>query len=69
MKINANDAELFRNGSVYEFYRLRVSIILEQVNTSVVEIKEKKISMEKLCKLSVYANESCDDHAVYFRRC
>ena len=35
--------ELFRNGSVYEFYRLKALIILKQVNTSVVEKKKKKI--------------------------
>ena len=34
--------ELFRNGSVYEFYRLKALIILKQVNTSVVEKKEEK---------------------------
>ena len=48
-KINNCDLELFRNGSVHEFYRLKefycifVSlkelITLEQVNTSVVEKK------------------------------
>ena len=32
--------ELFRNGSVYEFYRLKALITLEQVNTSVVENKK-----------------------------
>ena len=35
--------QLFRNGSVYEFYRLKALIILKQVNTSVVEKKKKKI--------------------------
>ena len=35
--INAKDIELFRNGSVREFYRLKALIALEQVNTSVVE--------------------------------
>ena len=29
--------EIFRNGSVHEFYRLKAKITLEQVNTSVVE--------------------------------
>ena len=36
-KINKCDLELFRNGSVHEFYRLKELITLEQVNTSVVE--------------------------------
>ena len=67
-KINAKDIELFRNGSVYEFYRLKALIILEQVNTSVVEKKKNKNSMVRLCKLSLFANEACDDLAVYFRR-
>ena len=40
MKSNAKDVELFRKGSVYEFYRLKALIILEQVNTSVVEEKK-----------------------------
>ena len=55
------------NGSVYEFYRLKALIILKQVNTSVVEKKKKKNSMARLCKLSLYANEACDDLVVYFR--
>ena len=47
-KINQCDLELFRNGSVHEFYRLKEFyynfrlkelITLEQVNTSVVEKK------------------------------
>ena len=37
--------ELFRKGSVYEFYRLKALIILKQVNTSVVEKKKKKIPL------------------------
>ena len=35
--------ELFQNGSVHEFYRLKALITLEQVNTSVVEKNKKKI--------------------------
>ena len=27
-----------------------------------------KIAMVGCCKLSLYANESCDEHAIYFRR-
>ena len=36
-KINDKDLELFRNRLVRKFYRLKVVITLEQVNTSVVE--------------------------------
>ena len=36
-KINDKDLELFRNRLVRKFYRLKVMITLEQVNTSVVE--------------------------------
>ena len=32
-----------------------------------VEKKKKKNSMARLCKLSLYANEACDDLVVYFR--
>ena len=32
-KINAEDVELFWNGSVYEFYRLKALITLEQINS------------------------------------
>ena len=35
-KINDKDLELFRNRLVRKFYRLKVLITLEQVNTSVV---------------------------------
>ena len=35
-KINDKDLELFRNRLVRKFYRLKVVITLEQVNTSVV---------------------------------
>ena len=27
-----------------------------------------KIAVVGCCKLSLYANESCDEHAIYFRR-
>ena len=40
-KINAKGAELFQNGSVDEFNFLKALICLEQVNTSVVEKKNK----------------------------
>ena len=36
-KISAKDVQLFRRGSVHEFYRLKELITLEQVNTSIVE--------------------------------
>ena len=35
------DIELFRNGSVHEFYRLKALITLEQVNTSVAKKEEE----------------------------
>ena len=54
-------------------------ITLEQVNTTEWLTKKKKKRKEKknliskaalvgCCKLSLYANGSCDEHAVYFRR-
>ena len=65
--------ELFRNVSVHEFYRLKAFITLEQVITTEWSEKKKRILISKTamvgsCKLSLYANDSCDDHAVYFRR-
>ena len=48
-----------------EFYRLKALITLEQVNTTE---WSKKTAMVGCCKLSLYANESCDEHAVHFRR-
>ena len=65
--------ELFRNMSVHEFYRLKALITLEQVNTTEwskkkIRILISKIAMVGCCKLSLYANESCDEHAIYFRR-
>ena len=46
-------------------------ITLEQVNTSVSGRKKKtNLNQEnfdgKCCKFSLYANDSCDEHAVYF---
>ena len=59
--------------SVHQFYRLRALITLEQVNTTewLKERKKKesffsKTGMVKCCKLSLNANESCHEHAVYF---
>ena len=63
--------ELFRNVSVHKFYCLKALITLEQVNTTEwskkIRILISKIAMVGCCKLSLYANESCDEHAVYFR--
>ena len=64
--------ELFWNVSVHEFYRLKALISLEQVNTTEWSGKKtiliSKIAMMGCCKLSLYANESCDEHAIYFRQ-
>ena len=68
--------KLVRYVSVHEFYRLKALITLEQVNTTdTTEWSEKKIrilisktEMVGCCKLLLYANGSCDEHAVYFRR-
>ena len=58
--------------SVHEFYRLKALISLEQVNTTEV-VEEIRILISKTeivgcCKLLLYANGPCDEHAVYFRR-
>ena len=57
--------------SVHEFYHLKALISLEQLNTT--EWSEKKIrilistiALLGCCKLSLYANESCDEHTIYF---
>ena len=64
--------ELFRNVLVNEFYRLKALITLEQVNitecSKQIRISIRKIAMVECCELSLYANESCDEHAIYFRR-
>ena len=57
--------------SVNEFYRLKALITLEQVNTTEwskkIRILIGKIAMVGCCKLnSLYANESCDEHANLF---
>ena len=45
---------------------------LEQVHTTEwskkIRILNKKTAMVGCCKLSLYADGSCDEHAVYFRR-
>ena len=60
-------SSFFRKGTVHEFYRLKLLITLEQVNasvrTSIVRLQAGPIGC---CKLSLYASESCDEHAVYF---
>ena len=64
--------ELFQNMSVNEFYYLKALITLEQVNTTEwlkkIRILISKIAMVGCCKLSLNANGSCDEHAIYFRR-
>ena len=39
-KVYAKDLELFQNRLVNEFYRLKVFVTLEQLNTSVVKKKK-----------------------------
>ena len=47
-------------------------ITLEQVNTTEwlkkIRILTSKTAMVGCCKLSLYANGSCDEHSTYFRR-
>ena len=71
--INAKRCRPFRNKSFHNFYGLKALISLKQMITSVVEKKnlnEKNVDDELVgcCKLSLYANEACDEHEVYFRR-
>ena len=58
--------------SVHEFYRLKASITLEQVNTTEcsrkIRILISKTEIVGCCKLLLYANASCEEHAVYFQR-
>ena len=64
--------ELFRNVLVNEFYRLKALITLEQVNitecSKQIRISISKIAMVECGNLSLYAKESCDEQAIYFRR-
>ena len=46
-EINAKDVELFQNGSVHEFYRLKALISLEQVNIAVIK-KRRRIAVSKI---------------------
>ena len=48
----SKDVELFRNGSVYEFYRLKALITLEQANISVVE-KKKNLNEQNFSETSM----------------
>ena len=54
--------------SVHEFY----IYTLEQVKitewSKKIGILIGKIAMIGCCKLSLYGNDSCDEHAIYFRR-
>ena len=67
----SKDVELFRNGLVHEFYRLKALITLEQANISVVEKKEESLwaklqrNFDGEANWSGVANESCDKHAVF----
>ena len=56
---------------VHEFYHLKALITLEQVNTTEWLKKKRRILISKTltvrcCKLLLYANESGDEHVVYF---
>ena len=63
------DVELSGNGSVHEFYCMKSLITFEQVNASVkTSIWWWGYKLVGRCKLSLYENESCDEHAVYFWR-
>ena len=61
-------------GQILSLEILKALVTLEQVNTSVVKkrrILRTKTSIVRLVwcrKLSLYANESCDEHAYYFFR-
>ena len=43
------------------------SIDYEQMNSTEWLKKIRLIVMVRCCKLSLYANESCDAHVIYFR--
>ena len=63
----SKDVELFWNGLVHEFYRLKALITLEQANISVVEKKKNlyEQNFDGEANWSGVANESCDKHAVF----
>ena len=52
-----------RTGQSTNSIALKRWLLLEQVDTSVVE--KRKVFMIGCWKLMLYANESCDEHAVY----
>ena len=66
--------ELFRNMSIHEFYHSKALITLKQVNTTERSKKiriltsKMKTAMVGCCKVSLYANGSYDEHAIFFRR-
>ena len=67
------DLELFWNGSVHEFYRLKELLGNFGASEHFMSVVEKKrLSDQKrlvaCCKLFLYANESCYEPAVYFWR-
>ena len=59
--------QLFQNGSVHELCRFKALITLEDVNTSVVGKKKKNLNKQNFdYKLSLYANEPCDERVGLF---
>ena len=52
--------------------RIRVEMLASQFKFRAfpnrVSLLRSKTAMVGCCKLSLYANESCDKHAIYFRR-
>ena len=59
-KINATDVELFLNGSVHEFYRLKVLITRKRVNTFMVGKKKNATVARKDKTLPRFQNTSQD---------
>ena len=55
-KYQCKDVELFRNGTVHDFYRVKALITLEQVITSVVE--KRRILMSKMISTACFLNLS-----------
>ena len=67
-KIDAKDVELFRNGSVQEFYRLKALISFRNKWILQWKLRWWGYKLVGCCKRSFHANDSCDEHAVYFGR-
>ena len=63
-KIDAKDFELFRNESVNESVDYFGTIAHELFSESVYRWRDYKLV--GCCKLSLYANDSCDEHAGLF---